>query len=133
MERNASKALGTNRQSLLGHVELVFHHSSISNGFHGMACLKWWLFMVAYSMLIAWLQYLKPHTTRHITASLMAYDGIPLSMAQTILGHMNAQMTQHYTHITSNMKRETIERFINDTNVQTMNNIVDLTMKTKKK
>lgn len=31
------------------------------------------------------------------------------------------------------MKRETIERFINDTNVQTMNNIVDLTMKTKNK
>ena len=76
--------------------------------------------------------YLKPHTTRHITASLMAYDGIPLSMAQTILGHMSAQMTQHYTHITATMKRETIERFINDTNVQTMNNIVDLTMKTKK-
>ncbi|MGO5067689.1 tyrosine-type recombinase/integrase [Bifidobacterium catenulatum] len=73
--------------------------------------------------------YLKPHTTRHITASLMAYDGIPLSMAQTILGHMSASMTQHYTHITSNMKRETIERFINDTNVQTMNNIVDETMK----
>jgi len=59
----------------------------------------------------------------------MAYDGIPLSMAQTILGHMNAQMTQHYTHITVTMKRETIERFINDTNVQTMNNIVDETMK----
>ena len=48
---------------LLAHVELVFHHSSISNGFHGMACLKWWLFMVAYSMLIAWLQYLKPRIT----------------------------------------------------------------------
>ena len=63
----------------------------------------------------------------------MAYDGIPLSMAQTILGHMSSSMTQHYTHITSNMKRETIERFINDTNVQTMNNIVDLTMKTKNK
>lgn len=59
----------------------------------------------------------------------MAYDGIPLSMAQTILGHMSVSMTQHYTHITSNMQRETIERFINDTNVQTMNNIVDETMK----
>ncbi len=43
----------------------------------------------------------------------MAYDGIQLSMVQTILGHMNAQMTQHYTHITATMKRETIERFIN--------------------
>lgn len=73
--------------------------------------------------------YLKPHTTRHITASLMAYDGIPLSMAQTILGHMSAQMTQHYTHITATMKRETIERFTRDTAVQTMNNIVDETMK----
>jgi hypothetical protein len=59
----------------------------------------------------------------------MAYDGIPLSMAQTILGHMSASMTQHYTHITSNMKRETIERFTRDTAVQTMNNIVDETMK----
>lgn len=76
--------------------------------------------------------YVKPHTTRHITASLMAYDGIPISIAQSILGHMNAQMTQHYTHITSNMQRETIERFIDDTNVQTMKNIVDLTMKMKK-
>ena len=73
--------------------------------------------------------YLKPHTTRHITASLMAYDGIPLSMAQSILGHMSAQMTQHYTHITSTMQRETIERFIDDTSVQTMNTIVDETMK----
>lgn len=77
--------------------------------------------------------YLKPHTTRHITASLMAYDGIPLSMAQTILGHMSAQMTQHYTHITATMKRETIERFTRDTAVQTMNNIVDETMKIKTK
>lgn len=48
---------------LLAHVELELIHSSISNGFHGMACLKWWLFMVAYSMLIAWLQYLKPRIT----------------------------------------------------------------------
>lgn len=73
--------------------------------------------------------YLKPHTTRHITATLMAYDGIPISIAQSILGHMSAEMTQHYTHITSNMKRDTIERFIDDTNVQTMKNIVDETMK----
>lgn len=69
--------------------------------------------------------YVKPHTSRHITATLMAYDGIPISMAQSILGHMNATMTQHYTHITSNMKRETIEQFTRDTDVQTMNNIVD--------
>ena len=59
----------------------------------------------------------------------MAYDGIPISMAQAILGHMNAQMTQHYTHITATMKRETIEQFTRDTAVQTMNNIVDETMK----
>ena len=54
---------GEPEKHLLRDVELVFHHSSISNGFHGMACLKWWLFMVAYSMLIAWLQYLKPRIT----------------------------------------------------------------------
>lgn len=48
---------------LLAHIELELIHSSISNGFHGMACLKWWLFMVACSMLIAWLQHSKPRIT----------------------------------------------------------------------
>ena len=38
-------------------------HSSISNGFHGVAYMKWWLFMVACSMLIAWLQHSKPRIT----------------------------------------------------------------------
>ena len=42
-------------------LELI--HTIYSNGFHDMACLKWWLFMVACSMLIAWLQYLKPRIT----------------------------------------------------------------------
>ena len=48
---------------LLAHIEFELIHSSISNGFHGMACLKWWLFMVACSMLIAWLQHSKPFIT----------------------------------------------------------------------
>ena len=34
-----------------------------------------------------------------------------------------------FTHITATMKRETIEQFTRDTAVQTMNNIVDETMK----
>ena len=48
---------------LLAHIELELIHAIHSNGFHGMAYLKWWLFMVACSMLIAWLQYLKPRIT----------------------------------------------------------------------
>ena len=32
---------------LLRDVELVFYHSNISNGFHGIAYIKWWLSMVA--------------------------------------------------------------------------------------
>lgn len=70
--------------------------------------------------------YLKPHTTRHICASLMAMDGIPLTMAQSILGHMSAHMTQYYTHISASMKRDTITQFINNINTDTMNNIVNI-------
>lgn len=56
-------AVSQGRNPLLAHIELELIHSSISNGFHGMACLKWWLFMVACSMLIAWLQHSKPRIT----------------------------------------------------------------------
>lgn len=60
---DSSPQRGEPEKHLLRDVELELIHAIHSNGFHGMAYLKWWLFMVACSMLIAWLQYLKPRIT----------------------------------------------------------------------
>lgn len=70
--------------------------------------------------------YIKPHAPRHITASLMAMQGIPIQMAQAILGHMNASMTEYYTHITASMARETMNNYINNINTETSENIINV-------
>ena len=38
---------GEPEKHLLRDVEFELHHSSISNGFHGVAYMKWWLLLVA--------------------------------------------------------------------------------------
>lgn len=42
----------------------------------------------------------RPHAVRHLTASLMFANGVPLEVAQDILGHSDKAQTQHYTHLT---------------------------------
>lgn len=40
----------------------------------------------------------RPHYNRHIAASILAKDRIPLMTAQQILGHLDKEMTEWYTH-----------------------------------
>lgn len=40
----------------------------------------------------------RPHYNRHITASLLAKERVPLITAQQILGHLDKEMTEYYTH-----------------------------------
>jgi integrase len=39
------------------------------------------------------------HSLRHTFVSLCAAGGVPLSVVQSLVGHGNPAMTQHYTHI----------------------------------
>lgn len=50
--------------------------------------------------------YFRPHAVRHLAASMMFEDGVPLEVAQQILGHSDKAVTQHYTHLS----REKIRR-----------------------
>lgn len=40
----------------------------------------------------------RPHYNRHIAASIMAKNHVPLTTAQEILGHLDKEMTEWYTH-----------------------------------
>lgn len=50
----------------------------------------------------AW--YWRPHDNRHIAASIMAEQGVPITTAQDILGHSDSVMTAYYTHDTRKSK-----------------------------
>lgn len=55
-------------------------------------------------------EYIKPHTNRHITATLLAQSHVSVLEAQAILGHMDARMTEYYTHLQGEALREAAER-----------------------
>jgi integrase len=50
------------------------------------------------------------HDTRHTTASLLAYSGVPLSAAQARLRHWSPAMTAHYTHVQDSAAQEVAAR-----------------------
>lgn len=53
-------------------------------------------------------EYWRPHAARHVAASLLAESGVPLEVAQLILGHSDKAMTAYYTHHTRRMKQEAV-------------------------
>ena len=48
------------------------------------------------------------HSLRHSFASFCANHGVPATVAGSILGHASVAMTQHYTHISDEAKREAL-------------------------
>jgi len=51
------------------------------------------------------------HGFRHLHSSLLAYLGIPVSVAQAQLGHADPRITlEIYTHMASGAQREAVER-----------------------
>lgn len=51
----------------------------------------------------------RPHYNRHIAASIMARNRVPLTTAQQILGHLDKEMTEWYTHAYQEDIREAAE------------------------
>lgn len=49
------------------------------------------------------------HDLRHSFISLMAERGVPLPIVQSMVGHMSAKMTRHYTHVSSHAARQAVE------------------------
>jgi integrase len=52
---------------------------------------------------------LRFHDLRHSFISLMAERGAPLPVVQSMVGHMSAKVTRHYTHISSQAARQAVE------------------------
>lgn len=43
-------------------------------------------------------EYFRPHAARHIAASFMLNEGVPIETVQDLLGHSSAAMALHYAH-----------------------------------
>lgn len=54
--------------------------------------------------------YWRPHDNRHILASVMAANDIPITTAQSILGHLDSATTAYYTHVTQKSQKEAMEK-----------------------
>ncbi len=54
-------------------------------------------------------QRLRFHDMRHTFVTLMAERNVPLSVVQSMVGHMSKEMVRHYTHISNNSARKAVE------------------------
>lgn len=54
---------------------------------------------------------LTPHSCRHTYVSQMQALGVDLSTIQSIVGHADVDMTQHYLHVQDGIKQEAIRKF----------------------
>ena len=54
---------------------------------------------------------LTPHCCRHTYVSQMQALGVDLSTIQSIVGHADIDMTEHYLHVQDNVKQDAVERF----------------------
>lgn len=49
------------------------------------------------------------HSFRHTFVSFCANAGVPLAVVAEIVGHGNPAMTEHYSHISTETKREAVQ------------------------
>lgn len=54
---------------------------------------------------------LTPHSCRHTYVSQMQALGVDLPTIQSIVGHADVEMTEHYLHVQDNVRQEAVERF----------------------
>lgn len=54
---------------------------------------------------------LTPHSCRHTYVSQMQALGVDLSTIQSIVGHADVDMTQHYLHVQDGIRQEAIQKF----------------------
>ena len=54
---------------------------------------------------------LTPHSCRHTYVSQMQALGVDLATIQSIVGHADVDMTQHYLHVQDSIKNDAVNRF----------------------
>jgi site-specific recombinase XerD len=54
---------------------------------------------------------LTPHCCRHTYVSQMQALGVDLATIQSIVGHADVDMTQHYLHVQESIRQDAIARF----------------------
>jgi integrase len=54
-------------------------------------------------------QTLRFHTLRHTFVTWMAEGGVPLPVLMSMVGHVSAEMSRHYTHISNTAARKAVE------------------------
>ena len=52
-----------------------------------------------------------PHSCRHTYVSQMQALGVELATIQSMVGHADLDMTQHYLHVQSPVKQKAVESF----------------------
>lgn len=75
--------------------------------------------------------YIRLHAFRHATATIMAMQGENIQTVQAIMGHMDKQMTEYYTHLTATMMTDTMNRLRDNIMNDNIKNYVNETMKLK--
>ena len=54
---------------------------------------------------------LTPHSCRHTYVSQMQALGVDLQTIQSIVGHADIDMTQHYLHVQDSIRKSAVEKF----------------------
>ena len=60
---------------------------------------------------IPYVRVLTPHSCRHTYVSQMQALGVDLATIQSIVGHADVDMTQHYLHVQESIRQDAIARF----------------------
>lgn len=61
---------------------------------------------------------LTPHSCRHTYVSQLQALGVPLETIQSIVGHADVDMTQHYLHVQETVRQDAVNRFAEAFQVQ---------------
>lgn len=56
-------------------------------------------------------RYLTPHSCRHTYVSQMQALGIPLETIQSLVGHADPSMTEHYLHVQEQIRKQAAEKY----------------------
>ncbi|MBQ8238569.1 MAG: tyrosine-type recombinase/integrase [Oscillospiraceae bacterium] len=54
---------------------------------------------------------LTPHCCRHTYVSQMQVLGVSVETIQSIVGHVDMDMTRHYLHVQKSVRKEAVDRF----------------------
>ena len=56
-------------------------------------------------------RYLTPHSCRHTYVSQMQAIGVPMETIQSLVGHADPGMTEHYLHVQEQIRKQAAEKY----------------------